>query len=89
MDGEYGAYDICCYGHYEYDGFPDFIGGDTSKTLGLTNREYVDNSDPSSMKYNMPYIYDSLGWSHCADSALTGGDYDVDDLLETIYESQS
>lgn len=81
IDAVYGEWPSCCFGHYETDGFPDFINGNMSATVGYTNREIVDLSDPSTMSYNMPYMYDNFLWAHCAN--LTDGEYDVDALLES------
>lgn len=72
----------CCLGHYEFDGYPDYEGQRTNVTIGMTNREVIDATDPTSKDYSMPYIYDSFSWSHCA-SAHAG---DVDSTLEKIYK---
>ena len=62
-------YDDCCYGHYEFDQMLDGSRGridkDNYHTIGMTNRETQDATDPRSSTYSMPYIYDSITWAHC------------------------
>lgn len=60
-----GSYQQCCYGHYEYDQFLDYVNGDVNSYIGDTNRATVDATDASSKDYSMPYIYDDLSFSHC------------------------
>lgn len=64
-DGEYGAHDECCYGHYEGDQMYDFISADRNSKFGPTNAEVLAMSDPTSGNYAMPYIYDNFLWDHC------------------------
>jgi hypothetical protein len=62
-------YDDCCYGHYEFDQMLDGSRGridkDNYHTIGMTNRETQDATDPRLSTYSMPYIYDSITWTHC------------------------
>lgn len=77
--------DDCCIGHFEGDAFPDFETGTLSHTgLWGGNREYLDNSDPTSDDYSshMRYIFDNFEWSHCQGIANN-----IDGLLDEIYSS--
>ena len=82
------THDVCCYGHLEGHGYPDFITGDKTKTVWETNREYVDNTNPTSADYSMPYVYDHFTWSHCQ-SDYKSGKYNIDTLLTTLYENST
>jgi hypothetical protein len=62
-------YDECCYGHYENDQLLDFVNGDKGKGYGLTNRQVMLDTDPTSKDYAMSYIYDSFTWEHCDEDA--------------------
>lgn len=75
-------YADCCHGHFENDGFPDFLTGNKSVTIGQTNRQYVQAADASSSAYGLPYIYDSFSWGHCSQKS----EEDIDTLLTQIKE---
>jgi Common central domain of tyrosinase len=77
--GGYGAWDSCCYGHYQDDQYMDFSVGLKSAHTGPTNREIFDGTDPTSTEYTMNYIYDSFTWDHC----LNDG-YDFEALFESL-----
>lgn len=57
--------DFCCYGHFEFDQFLDFISGNRSQFTGPTNAEIMSAMDASSSDYSMPYIYSDFDWTHC------------------------
>ena len=71
--------DQCCLGHFEDDGFLDFVSANKTNTIGLTNGEQVEYMDPANADYKMRYIYDGFDWSHC------GSDSDIDDMLIKLY----
>jgi len=72
----------CCYGHYQYDQLLDFVHGNKSAGYGLTNDYVMKVTDPKSVNYSMPYIYDSFSWSHCME------DFDAL-LLSGLIKSES
>ncbi len=76
-DGVLSAWDECCVGHFENSQFPDFVSGDKTAGIGLTNRQILSQGNPSSSKYSLPYIYSNLEWSHCTQ--------DFDALFTTLY----
>lgn len=80
--GGYGAWDTCCYGHYQDDQYMDFTVGLRSAHTGATNREIFSWTDPTSSDYGMNYIYDKFDWSHCQNQNV-----DIDGLLEELYSS--
>ena len=71
-------YPQCCSGHYRDDGIIDYVSGNKSNSIGLTNQEVIDFTDPTNKDYGMPYIYDSFSYSHCTDD-------DFDGFLEDLY----
>ena len=82
-ESDYGGkdtYSECCYGHYENDQLLDFESGDKSKGIGPTNKQTMDDTDPTFMGYAMPYIYQDFKWSHCDEdfeTMLTAGLYGI------------
>jgi hypothetical protein len=54
-------------GHFEQDGFPDFITANSSNTLEPSNLALLVAMDASQVKYGLNYIYDDFDWSHCSD----------------------
>jgi len=56
-DNGFGYWDTCCYGHYEDDQLMDAATGDRDNGYGLTNAEVHAYTDPTTLNYNMPYIY--------------------------------
>ena len=67
-ESDYGSkdyYGMCCYGHYENDQLLDFVTGDKNSGYGLTNKQVLDYTDPTSEDYNMPYVFDHFKWEHC------------------------
>jgi hypothetical protein len=63
--GAKGYYALCCYGHYENDQMLDFVNGNKNSGYGLTNRQVLDYTDPTSSAYQMTYVYDHFKWEHC------------------------
>lgn len=63
--GTTGYHTECCYGHYEQSQMFDFVNGDRNSGYGLTNKEALDNTDPTSSSYAMTYVYDDIEWDHC------------------------
>eukprot|EP00595_Chromulina_sp_UTEXLB2642_P002269 CAMPEP_0196763506 /NCGR_PEP_ID=MMETSP1095-20130614/4234_1 /TAXON_ID=96789 ORGANISM="Chromulina nebulosa, Strain UTEXLB2642" /NCGR_SAMPLE_ID=MMETSP1095 /ASSEMBLY_ACC=CAM_ASM_000446 /LENGTH=479 /DNA_ID=CAMNT_0042116881 /DNA_START=795 /DNA_END=2234 /DNA_ORIENTATION=+ len=61
----------CCYGHYENDQLLDAISGDRTNRIGLTNKQMLESSDPRTISYAMPYIYDSFSWDHCTSNSFS------------------
>ena len=59
------VYSECCYGHYIDDQLLDFVNADKSSGFGETNRNMMINTNPSTIDYKMPYIYDGFEWDHC------------------------
>ncbi len=84
---EKGNYTNCCYGHYENDQLLDFINSDVYAGVGDTNKEVMDNTDPTNKFYSMPYIYDDLMWSHCNGSE--NDDDNFADIIEKLYDENS
>lgn len=79
--GVEGTFDECCVGHDENDRYPDFVTGDLyNDGVWISNRDYMDATDPTSKSYSMNFIYDSFSWSHCGD------EFSVDSLLEELHE---
>jgi hypothetical protein len=73
-ESDYGNkdyYSECCYGHYENDQLMDFESGDKTKGVGPTNGQIMADTNPNSMSYAMPYIYQHFKWDHC-----TGQDFE-------------
>jgi len=66
-DSEKGYYAGCCAGHYEDDQLFDHTTGDRTKGYGPTNREVLDDSDPTSSHYKLNYIYSHFDYDHCED----------------------
>jgi hypothetical protein len=66
-EGATGQWPLCCKGHYEDDQLLDFVTGNMSAGIGLTNKEMLERTRPDSMSYAVPYIYDNFDWSHCDD----------------------
>ena len=83
-NGGYGAWDTCCYGHFQYDQYIDFSVGLKTAYNGPTNDDIFTWTNPTTTAYAMEYIYDKFDWSHC-DTEL-GGDYDFNELIETLYQ---
>lgn len=81
---EVDYYPECCFGHYENDAFPDFVSGNTTNTIDMTNREFLQATDPTTKHYAVPYIYDQFDWSHC--SSKDGND--IDGLLEDLVKGE-
>jgi len=79
-DGEKDYYDECCYGHYEKDQLLDFVNAKKEKGFGLTNKEVLEMSDPTSEDYSMTYIYEDYSWSHCK------GTSDFTSLFSSLYK---
>eukprot|EP01035_Chromulina_nebulosa_P020764 gene20764-26924_t len=75
ITGEYGYHDSCCDGHYSYGQLFDYTAVSRTQFIGLTNKEFLSATDPTSTKYSMNYVYDNFQWTHCADYA------DIDGLL--------
>ena len=77
-ESDYGSkdyYSECCYGHYENDQLLDFENGDKTKGIGPTNGQIMADTNPNSLTYAMPYIYQHFMWNHCDEdfeSMLTG-----------------
>jgi hypothetical protein len=65
MEGVFGNYDQCCYGHYEGDQMLDFTAGNTNSYVGPTNGQTMLDTDPTADTYSMPYIYEHFNWDHC------------------------
>ena len=65
VDGVFGTYPQCCYGHYEGDQMLDFTSGNTNSYVGPTNGQTMLDTDPTSDGYAMPYVYDHFAWDHC------------------------
>jgi hypothetical protein len=80
-EGAADYYASCCYGHYEGDQLLNFASGDKDSHFGSTNREVMDDTDPTQETYGMTYIYDHFSWDHC--------DEDFDALIEKTYERNS
>ena len=74
-EGVYDSWGDCCYGHYNDSQMLDFTTGLKSSHWGPTNADTILGSDPTSIQYNMPYIYDGFTWDHCG--AVKGGDIDT------------
>jgi hypothetical protein len=64
-EGTKDYFEDCCYGHYENDQLLDFVNADKSQGYGLTNKQVLEDSDPSSDDYAVNYIYNDFTWSHC------------------------
>jgi hypothetical protein len=60
-----GQYYECCDGHYESSQLLDFVNQQRHRQIGATNREVLDSTNPTSLNYNMPYIYEHMNWDHC------------------------
>ena len=58
-------YEDCCYGHYEHDRLLDAVSGKRDSYFGPSNAETLAATDPRSLNYSMPYIYDQFVWDHC------------------------
>jgi len=80
--GEFGHWDMCCYGHYQDDKLLDATNNDKYSYVGPTNREIFDGTNPLSEDYNMIYIYDSFTWEHCLIE-----DYDFNELITNLYNN--
>lgn len=65
--GDKDYYDECCYGHNQYDQLLDFVNGDKSSGFGPTNHEILKGTNPSTVDYTMPYIYDNFDYDHCSE----------------------
>lgn len=63
--GDYGTFESCCYGHFEDSQLLDAIVGNKTSYFGDTNSAVMSATDPRSMQYSVPYIYDQFTWSHC------------------------
>ena len=61
----YRFYEDCCYGHYEHDRLLDAVSGNRESFFGPSNAETLAATDPRSLNYSMPYIYDQFAWDHC------------------------
>ena len=83
VDDVEGDFYECCIGHYEDDAFPDWVQGNLTPGVGLTNKQYLEQTDATSANYAMPYIYDGFSWSHCGDDV----ENDVDTLLQEMYDN--
>ena len=66
VDGVFGDFEQCCYGHFEGDQMLDFTSGNTNSYVGPTNGQTMQDSDPSTADYAMPYIYEHFNWDHCS-----------------------
>jgi hypothetical protein len=78
--GEFGHWDMCCYGHYQDDQLLDAPNNDKYSYVGPTNREIFEGTNPKNIDYNMPYIYDKFTWEHCLLE-----DLDFDELITDLY----
>jgi hypothetical protein len=78
--GEFGHWDMCCYGHYQDDQLLDAPNNDKYSYVGPTNREIFEGTNPKNIDYNMPYIYDKFNWEHCLLE-----DLDFDELITDLY----
>lgn len=78
--GEFGHWDMCCYGHYQDDQLLDAPNNDKYSYVGATNREIFEGTNPKNIDYNMPYIYDKFTWEHCLLE-----DLDFDELITDLY----
>jgi hypothetical protein len=76
-EGERGRFDDCCLGHNENDATLNFVTGVKTEQWGETNRQILDNTNPTSATYAMPYIYDTFTWDHC--------DEDFEDVLTKVH----
>ena len=65
VDGVFDSFLQCCYGHYEGDQRLDFTSGNTESYIGPTNGQTMQDTDPSTADYAMPYIYEHFNWDHC------------------------
>jgi hypothetical protein len=74
--GGRGYWSECCYGHFEDSQMLDFTSGNRSHHFGDTNAKVMGLTDPTSLDYGMPYIYDSFTWTHCSDAPI-GLDFDA------------
>ena len=57
--------DECCIGHFEWSKMLDPVEGNRSMSIGLTNGEVIEMTDPTNPDYSMTYIYGDFDWSHC------------------------
>lgn len=83
-ESEYGStdyYALCCYGHYENDQLLNFVDGQKNEGYGLTNKQVLEATDPTSRIYSMTYIYDHFKWDHC--------DEDFDAEIESLVTAQN
>lgn len=71
-EGAKDYFDDCCYGHYEKDQLLDFVNADKSKGYGLSNKQILADSDPTSDDYAVNYIYNDFTWSHCSNIDFEG-----------------
>jgi hypothetical protein len=80
----FGAWESCCYGHYQDDQLMDAPNGDRYTGVGPTNREIFMWIDPRNVSYGLTHIYDSFEWPHCEDRG-----YSFSSLLEYLYVNVS
>jgi hypothetical protein len=80
-DEDFGEWDFCCFGHFQYDQMLDAPNNDRNSYVGPTNNQMMVNTNPSKNTYGMEYIYDSFSWDHCAETG-----YDMVGLVEAIYD---
>ena len=76
-------YPMCCEGHFEDDQLFDFTKDDRTYKYGLTNRQILLDTDPTSDDYAVTYIYDNFDWKHCSDQTA----YDLKSEIAVLYES--
>jgi len=79
----------CCLGHFENDGFLDFVSADKRSTFGMSNKDQLKGTHPGANSYTMPYIYDSFTWSHCASESCPHSECDVDATLLGLYNENN
>jgi len=87
-ESDYGNkdyYGMCCYGHYENDQLLDFVTGDKNSGYGLTNKQILDYTDPTSDDYNVPYIFDHFKWEHCEEDFAA----EIESLVEKEEQEMS
>lgn len=70
----------CCEGHFADSRLFDFYHNDRESHIGPTIIETLSSTNASSSSYNMPYIYDSFEWPHCA--GLGEESSDIDELVD-------
>jgi hypothetical protein len=66
----FGAWDHCCYGHYQDDQLLDAPNADRHTGIGPTNREIMEWTNPTLDSYQMTHIYDKFEWSHCEETGF-------------------